>query len=134
MPLFRAFVENRYLTIVKLLRYRISSIKRRGALKIFEVLGAALFRGRRLLEGGALFKVFISYFLKTQEIKQNVFVSIVSAMQWYPYFVYILCVRGERGKHSKRKHQEELMKKKIKYSYLELDVEEFVNKKTIEFK
>ena len=41
--------------------YRISSIKRRGALKIFEVLGAALFGGRRLLEGGALFKFLISY-------------------------------------------------------------------------
>ena len=51
--------------------YRISSIKRRGALKIFEVLGAALFRGRRLLEGGALFKFFISYFLKTHEIKKQ---------------------------------------------------------------
>ena len=50
--------------------YRISSIKRRGALKIFEVLGAALFRGRRLLEGGALFKFLISYLLKTQEIKK----------------------------------------------------------------
>ena len=29
---------------------------------------------------------------------------------------------------------EELMKKKIEYSYLELDMEEFINKKTIEFK
>ena len=37
--------------------YRISSIKRRGALKIFKVLGAALFRGRRLLEGSA-FEIF----------------------------------------------------------------------------
>ena len=35
------FLEN-WLT-----NYRISSIKRRGALKIFEVLGAALFRGWR---------------------------------------------------------------------------------------
>ena len=41
--------------------YRIPSIKRRGALKIFEVLGAALFRGRCLLEGGALFKFLISH-------------------------------------------------------------------------
>ena len=29
---------------------------------------------------------------------------------------------------------EELMKKKIRYSYLELDMEEFINKKTIEFR
>ena len=29
---------------------------------------------------------------------------------------------------------QELMKKKIKYSYLELDMEEFINKKAIEFK
>ena len=51
--------------------YSISSMKGRGALKIFEVLGVALFRGRRLLEDGALFKFFISYFLKTREIKKQ---------------------------------------------------------------
>ena len=47
--------------------YRISSIKRRGALKIFEVLGAALFRGRRLLEGSFQ----ISYFLPFKDSRNQ---------------------------------------------------------------
>ena len=37
-------------------KYRISSIKRRGAYLIFTILGAALIGGRRLKEGGAYFK------------------------------------------------------------------------------
>ena len=37
--------------------YSISSNKRRDAYLIFVILGAALIRGRRLIEGGAYFEI-----------------------------------------------------------------------------
>ena len=40
------------------MKYRISSNKRRSAYLIFMILGAALIRGRRLIEGGAYFEIW----------------------------------------------------------------------------
>ena len=46
------------LSVARAIKYRISSNKRCGAYLIFMILGAALIRGRRLIEGGAYFEIW----------------------------------------------------------------------------